>query len=89
MLQYPKDANGIWVSLDTTAMYRKNGNQFHVSDFFYEAKADLKRIVDYRNSRMFGSPIYVHTLTCKIQVSVTGVSSSKMNTALLQCVPIF
>lgn len=93
MLQYPKDANGIWVSLDTTAMYRKNGNQFHVSDFLYEAKADkwyarsggncvavdnlylgievetdtsdswekleadLKRIVDYKNSRMFGSPI--------------------------------
>ena len=40
MLQYPKDADDIWVPLDTTAMYRKNGNQFHVSDFFYEAKAD-------------------------------------------------
>lgn len=40
MLQYPKDANGILVSLDTTTMYRKNGNQFHVTDFFYEAKAD-------------------------------------------------
>lgn len=40
MLQLPKDAAGIWISLDTTTMYRKNGNKFHVSDFFYEARAD-------------------------------------------------
>ena len=40
MLQLPKDAAGIWIDLDTTTMYRKNGNQFHVSDFFYEARAD-------------------------------------------------
>lgn len=40
MLQYPKDANGILVPLDTTSMYRKNGNRFPVTDFFYEARAD-------------------------------------------------
>lgn len=34
MLQLPKDADGILVELDTTTMYRKNGKQFHVSDFF-------------------------------------------------------
>lgn len=42
MLQYPKDADGIWVPPDTTAMYRKNGNKFHVSDFVYEARADKR-----------------------------------------------
>lgn len=36
----PKDANGAIVPFDTTMMYRENGNQFHVTDFFYEAKPD-------------------------------------------------
>lgn len=93
MLQYPKDANGICVPLDTTIMYRKNGNKFPVSDFFYEAKPDnwyarrgsecvavdklyleieveedtsdsweqleddLKRVLNYSISSMYGSPI--------------------------------
>lgn len=97
MPQYPKDADGIWVPLDTTTMHRKNGNQFHVSDFVYEARADKwyarsggncvavdnlyleievetdtsdsweklesdsKRIVDYRDPRMFGYPIRAYT----------------------------
>lgn len=34
----PKDASGAIVPFDTTMMYRENGNQFHVSDFFFEAR---------------------------------------------------
>lgn len=34
----PKDASGAIVPFDTTTMYRENGNQFHVSDFFFEAR---------------------------------------------------
>lgn len=35
----PKDASGTLVPLSTTMMYRENGNQFHVSDLFFEARA--------------------------------------------------
>lgn len=42
MPQYPKDADGISAPLDTAAMHRKNGNQFHVPDFAYEAGADKR-----------------------------------------------
>lgn len=35
----PKDASGAIVPFDTTTMYRENGNQFHVSDLFFEARA--------------------------------------------------
>lgn len=34
----PKDASGAIVPFGTTMMYRENGNQFHVSDFFFEAR---------------------------------------------------
>lgn len=34
----PKDASGAIVPFDTTMMYRENGNQFHVSDLFFEAR---------------------------------------------------
>lgn len=34
----PKDASGAIVPFDTTMMYRENGNQFHVTDLFYEAR---------------------------------------------------
>ncbi len=34
----PKDASGAIVPFGTTTMYRENGNQFHVSDFFFEAR---------------------------------------------------
>lgn len=34
----PKDASGAIVPFDTTIMYRENGNQFHVSDLFFEAR---------------------------------------------------
>lgn len=34
----PKDASGAIVPFSTTMMYRENGNQFHVSDLFFEAR---------------------------------------------------
>lgn len=37
-IELPRDANGQIIPLDTTMMYRENGNQFHVSDFFFEAR---------------------------------------------------
>lgn len=36
----PRDARGTCIPRDTTMMYRENGQQFHVTDFFYEAKPD-------------------------------------------------
>ena len=39
-IDLPVDANGMTVPLDTTMMYREGGEQFHVTDFFYEAKPD-------------------------------------------------
>ena len=32
------DANGHVIPLDTTMMYRNDNSQFHVTDFFYEAR---------------------------------------------------
>lgn len=37
-IELPRDANGQIIPLDTTMMYRENGNQFHVSDLFFEAR---------------------------------------------------
>lgn len=37
-IELPKDASGAIVPFDTTMMYRENGNQFHVSDLFFEAR---------------------------------------------------
>lgn len=37
-IELPRDANGQIIPLDTTMMYRENGNQFHVADLFYEAR---------------------------------------------------
>lgn len=37
-IELPRDANGQIIPLDTTMMYRDDGGQFHVTDFFYEAK---------------------------------------------------
>lgn len=37
-IELPRDANGAIVPFSTTMMYRDNGNQFHVSDFFFEAR---------------------------------------------------
>lgn len=37
-IELPRDANGQIIPLDTTMMCRENGEQFHVTDFFYEAK---------------------------------------------------
>lgn len=34
----PMDANGHVIPLDTTMMYRNDNSQFHVTDFFYEAR---------------------------------------------------
>jgi excisionase family DNA binding protein len=34
----PKDASGAIVPFSTTMMYRENGNQFHVTGLFYEAR---------------------------------------------------
>lgn len=34
------DANGRVIPLDTTMMYRNDNSQFHVTDFFYEARPD-------------------------------------------------
>lgn len=39
-IELPRDANGQIIPLDTTRMYRDDNNQFHVTDFFYEAKPD-------------------------------------------------
>lgn len=39
-IELPRDANGQIIPLDTTMMYRDDNNQFHVTDFFYEAKPD-------------------------------------------------
>lgn len=37
-IKLPMDANGHVVPLDTTMMYRNDNSQFHVTDFFYEAR---------------------------------------------------
>lgn len=37
-IELPRDASGQIIPLDTTMMYRENGNQFHVTDLFYEAR---------------------------------------------------
>lgn len=37
-IELPRDANGQIITLDTTMMYRYDRSQFHVTDFFYEAK---------------------------------------------------
>lgn len=37
-IELPKDASGAIVPFSTTMMYRENGNQFHVSDLFFEAR---------------------------------------------------
>lgn len=37
-IEFPKDGNGEVIPFNTTMMYRENGSQFHVTDFFYEAK---------------------------------------------------
>lgn len=37
-IELPRDANGQIIPFDTTMMYRENGNQFHVSDLFFEAR---------------------------------------------------
>lgn len=39
-IELPRDANGQIIPLDTTMMYRDDRTQFHVTDFFYEAKPD-------------------------------------------------
>lgn len=37
----PTDANGEFIPVKTTTMmYLENGNQFHVTDFFYEVRSD-------------------------------------------------
>lgn len=36
----PRDARGTCIPRDTTMMYRNDNSQFHVTDFFYEAKPD-------------------------------------------------
>ena len=36
----PRDARGACIPRDTTMMYRNDNSQFHVTDFFYEAKPD-------------------------------------------------
>ena len=37
-IELPKDGNGEVIPFNTTMMYRENGNQFHVSDLFFEAR---------------------------------------------------
>lgn len=37
-IKLPMDANGHVIPLDTTMMYRNDNSQFHVTDFFYEAR---------------------------------------------------
>lgn len=39
-IELPRDANGQIIPIDTTMMYRDDRSQFHVTDFFYEAKPD-------------------------------------------------
>lgn len=39
-IRLPRDAGGHVIPLDTTMMYRNDNSQFHVTDFFYEAKPD-------------------------------------------------
>ena len=39
-IKLPMDANGRVIPLDTTMMYRNDNSQFHVTDFFYEARPD-------------------------------------------------
>lgn len=39
-IELPRDANGQIIPLDTTMMYRNDNSQFHVTDFFYEARPD-------------------------------------------------
>ena len=39
-IKLPMDANGRVIPLDTTMMYRNDNSQFHVTDFFYEARRD-------------------------------------------------
>ena len=39
-IRLPRDASGHVIPLDTTMMYRDDNSQFHVTDFFYEAKPD-------------------------------------------------
>lgn len=39
-IELPRDANGQIIPLDTTMMYRNDNSQFHVTDFFYEARLD-------------------------------------------------
>lgn len=39
-IKLPMDANGRVIPLDTTVMYRNDNSQFHVTDFFYEARPD-------------------------------------------------
>lgn len=81
MLQYPKDANGIWVPLDTTVMYRKNGNQFHVSDFLYEARGDKWY------ARCGGECVAVDKVYLEIEVEVdTSDSWEKLETDLTRVI---
>lgn len=37
-IEFPKDGNGEVIPFNTTMMYRENGSQFHVTDFFYEVR---------------------------------------------------
>lgn len=37
-IKLPMDANGRVIPLETTMMYRSDNSQFHVTDFFYEAR---------------------------------------------------
>lgn len=39
-IELPRDANGQIIPLESTMMYRNDNSQFHVTDFFYEAKSD-------------------------------------------------
>lgn len=39
-IKLPMDANGRVIPLDTNMMYRNDNSQFHVTDFFYEARPD-------------------------------------------------
>lgn len=39
-IEYPRDAAGFIIPLDTTIMYKRYQDKFYVNDFFYEAKAN-------------------------------------------------
>lgn len=39
-IELPRDAAGFIIPLDTTMMYKRYHNMFHVDDFFYEARAN-------------------------------------------------